>query len=54
MASLFPAVVHYKQDFIPNYIKQIHLERTVAGKKQKNQIPQFTDDSVEMLHYTQQ
>ena len=54
MASIFPAVVHYDQDFIPNDMKQTHLERIVAGRKQKSQIPQFTGDSVERLLYTQQ
>ena len=54
MASLFPAVVHYEQVFVSNDMKQTHLERTVAGRKQKSQIPRFTGDSVEMLLYTQQ
>ena len=54
MASIFPAVVHYEQDFISNNMKQTQLERTVDGQKQKSQIPQFTGDSVEMLLYTQQ
>ena len=54
MADLFPAVINYKQDFIPNDMKQVHLERTVDGRKQKSQIPKFTGDSVEVLLYTKQ
>ena len=41
MASLFPAIIHYKQEFVPNdNVKQTQLERTVNAHKQKNQIPQ--------------
>ena len=54
MTSLFPAVVHYNQDFIPNDMQQTHLKIIVAGRKQKRQIPQFTSDSAEMLLYIQQ
>ena len=54
MANLFPAVINYKQDFIPNNMKTVQLERTVDGRKQKSQIPKFTGDGVEMLLYTKQ
>ena len=41
MASLFPAIIHYKQEFVPNdNIKQTQLERTVNARKKKSQIPQ--------------
>ena len=43
MASLFPAIIHYKQDFVPNDNRkqtQLLLERTVNAHKQKSQIPQ--------------
>ena len=49
MANLFPAVINYKQDFIPNDMKTVQLERTVDGRKMKSQIPKFNGDGVEML-----
>ena len=41
MVSLFPAVIHYDQDFIPNDMKQAYLERTVDGRKQKRKIQPY-------------
>ena len=52
MANIFPPVINYTQDFIPNDMKMTQLERTLAGRKIKSYIPQFTGDSVEMLLYT--
>ena len=52
MASIFPPVISYTQDFIPNDMKMSQLERTLAGRKIKSYIPQYTGDSVEMLLYT--
>ena len=52
MANIFPPVINYTQDFIPNDMKMSQLERTLAGRKIKSYIPQYTGDSVEMLLYT--
>ena len=52
MANIFPPVISYTQDFIPNDMKMSQLERTLAGRKIKSYIPQYTGDSVEMLLYT--
>ena len=49
MANLFPPVIKYKQDFIPNDMKTVQLERTVDGRKIKSQILKFDGDGVEML-----
>ena len=41
MASLFPAIIHYKQELFPkDNMKQTQLERTINARKQKSQIPQ--------------
>ena len=52
MANIFPPVIQYTQDFVPNDMKMSQLERTLAGRKIKSYIPQYTGDSVEMLLYT--
>ena len=52
MANIFPPVISYTQDFIPNGMKMSQLERTLAGQKIKSYIPQYTGDSVEILLYT--
>ena len=52
MANIFPPVINYTQDFIPNDMKMSQLEWTLAGQKIKSYIPQYTEDSVEMILYT--
>ena len=52
MANIFPPVIQYNQDFVPNDMKMSQLERTLAGRKIKSYIPQYTGDSVEIMLYT--
>ena len=52
MANIFPPVINYTQDFIPNDMKMSQLERTLSRRKIKSYIPQYTGDSVDMLLYT--
>ena len=52
MASIFPPVIEYTQDFVPNDTKMPQLERTISGQTIKSYIPQFSGDSIEMLLYT--
>ena len=51
MASIFPPVIEYTQDFVPNDTKMPQLERTISGQTIKSYIPQFSGDSIEMLLY---
>ena len=46
---IFPPVINYTQDFVPNDMKMSQLERTLAGRKINSYILQYTGDSVGML-----
>ena len=55
MANLFPPVIKYAQDFDPNDLKTVQLERTTAeGRKIKSQLLKFDGGGIEMLLYCRQ